>query len=215
MAFIDDMTAEDRARTYDLLAEAFSTAPTQESMGRIQDLAQALGVHCAHHLPLGNVRREFMDLLVVPNPRYVAPYESAYRDDRPIPGAQGSAPRSAGLLMGDSTIAVRQSFMDAGVLPVWDLPDHIANELRLVSHLWHVEASGNAEQAVEAARQRRRFVTEHPLRWIRELGDTIAQRGSTGFYRAGVESAHALLDAETARVEQVSESSGERSVIGP
>jgi TorA maturation chaperone TorD len=101
--------------------------------------------------------------------------------------------------MGDSTLAVRQAFVDAGVLPVRDLPDHIANELRLVGHLWHVEGCAGAEDAVEAARQRERFVAEHPVRWIGELGGRIAQRSATGFYRAAIEAAHALLDAESAR----------------
>lgn len=199
MAFIDDMTAEDRARTYDLLAGVFASAPTEETVGALYDLAQAFGVHCPNGLPLGEVRREYMDLLVVPNPRYVAPYESAYRDDRFIPGGDARPSRSAGLLMGDSTLAVRQAFVDARVLPVRDLPDHLANELRLVSHLWHVEACADAEDAVEAARQRERFVADHPLRWIRKLGGKIAQGSETGFYRAALEAAQALLDAEFVR----------------
>jgi TorA maturation chaperone TorD len=139
-----------------------------------------------------------MDLLVVPNARYVAPYESAYLDGEAIPAPGATARRSAGLLMGDSTLAVRQAFVDAGVLPVRDLPDHIANELRLVSHLWHVEACADSEGAVEAARQRGRFVAEHLLLWIAELGGKIAESSEAGFYRPAVGVAHALLDAESA-----------------
>lgn len=215
MAFIDDMTAEDRARAYDLLAVALASAPTEASMGALLDLAQALDVHCPHDLPLEKVRREFMDLLVVPSQRYVAPYESAFRDDR-LPRAHGTGPRSAGgLLMGDATLAVRQAFWDAGVLPERDLPDHIANELRLVGHLWHVEACGEPEHAVEAARQRWRFVDEHPRLWIGELAGKIAERSSTGFYRAVIEVAQALLNAESAlvRLERVSDVNDQSSVV--
>lgn len=199
MALINDMTAEDRSRAYDLLALALASAPTEASTCALLDLARALDVQCPRDLPLEKVRREFMDLLVVPSQRYVAPYESAFRDDR-LPRAHGAGPRSAsGLLMGDSTLAVRQAFIEAGVLPERDLPDHIANELRLVSHLWHVEACGEPEHALEAARQRRRFVDEHPRHWIDELAGKIAERSATGFYRAVIEVAQALLNAESAR----------------
>jgi TorA maturation chaperone TorD len=201
VAFIDELTAEDRARTYDLLAAVFGSAPTDESTGALCNLAQALGIALPSRPSPAEVRREFMDLFVVPNPRYVAPYESVYRDDRPVPGANGNASRSAGLLMGDSTLAVREAFMEAGVLPVRDLPDHIANELRLVSHLWHVEACGDSEQALEAAGQRRHFISGHLLSWIGELRDKIAQSSETGFYRAALEAAEALLDAESASVQ--------------
>lgn len=198
MAFVDELTAENRARAYDLLAAVFGSAPTEESTGALASLAQAFGITCPDHLSLAEVRRDFMDLFVVPNPRYVAPYESVYRDDRQNPGANGNAPRSAGLLMGNSTLAVRQAFMDAGVRPLRDLPDHIANELRLISHLWHVEACGHSEQALEAARQRGHFVAEHLLCWIGELREKIAHSSETGFYRAALEAAEALLDAESA-----------------
>jgi putative dimethyl sulfoxide reductase chaperone len=200
VAFIDDMTAEDRARTYDLLAVTFASVPTEESIGAVYTLAQALGISYPDGISLSAIEREFTNLLVVPNPRYVAPYESAYRD-RPTPSGQDANRGTIrGLLMGDSTLAVRQAFVDAGVLPVRDLPDHLANELRLVGHLWHVEACGSSEQAAEAARQRVLFVNEHLLRWIEDVGVRIAQSSETGFYRAAVKAARALLDAESPSV---------------
>jgi TorA maturation chaperone TorD len=195
---IDELTMEDRARTYAMLADAFCCAPTRESTGGVCQLAQALGISSPDGLSLEEVEREFMDLLIVPNPRYVAPYESAYRDRWMIPGPDGTERSCTGLLMGDSTEAVRQAFADAGVRPVRDLPDHIANELRLVGHLCHVEACADTQSATEAARQRQRFVADHLLLWVNELGGKIAQRSGTGFYRVAMDMAHALLRAETA-----------------
>lgn len=213
MASIDDMKAEDRALAYDLLAAVLGSAPTAESVSALSYVARAFGIYCPDDLALREVQREFMDLLIVPNPRYAAPYESAYRDGR-LAGANGIGPRSAGLLMGDSTLAVRQAFVDAGVLPVQDLPDHIANELRLVSHLWHVEACGDSEQAAEAARQREVFVAEHVTRWIGELAGRIAQNSATGFYRAAIETVRALLDGECARddLERAAAVSGQKDL---
>jgi TorA maturation chaperone TorD len=201
VALIDELTAEDRARTFDLLATVFGSAPTEESSSALCNLAQALGLCCPDGLALADIRREFMDLLVVPNARYVAPYESAYRDSRLILTPDGHTRRRAGLLMGESTLAVRQAFIEAGVLPERDLPDHIANELRLVSHLWHVEACGDPEQALAAARQRGHFVVQHLLCWIGDLRDTIAQNSVTGLYCAATEAAEVLLSAESALAE--------------
>lgn len=198
MALIDQMTAEDRARTYDLLATVFGSAPTEESASALCTVAQALGLRCPDSLALGDLQREFMDLLVVPNPRYVAPYESAYRDCQLISTPDGNTLRRPGLLMGEATLAVRQAFVEAGVLPERDLPDHIANELRLVSHLWHVEAFGDSEQGREAARQRADFVVHHLLCWIGELRGKIAQNSVTGLYCAAMDAAEVLLGAESA-----------------
>lgn len=200
MPLIDGLTAEYRARTYDLLATVLGSVPTEESTSALCTVARALGIPFPDGLALRDIRREYMDLLVVPNARYVAPYESAYRDSRLVPTPDGHTQRRAGLLMGDATLAVRQAFLEAGVLPERDLPDHIANELRLVSHLCHVEACGDSEQALEAARQRGHFLAEHLLCWIGELRDKIAQRSETGFHRCALETAEALLDAESASV---------------
>jgi TorA maturation chaperone TorD len=196
------MTTAERVRVYGLLAEAFCSAPTEESAHEVAQVAQDLGIPCPRGLPLGEIQREFMDVFVVPNPRYVAPYESVYRDQWLIPPASGAdAPQTVRrLLMGESTLAVRRSFVEAGVVPSQDLPDHIGNELRLVAHLWYVEARAGARDGVEAARQRVRFVAEHPLTWIGALGDKVAEGGGSGYYRAAIEVAHALLRAESGAV---------------
>jgi len=199
----DEPTAADRVRIFGLLAEAFCSAPTEESAHEVARVAQGLGVSCSHGLPLGEIQREFMDLFVVPNPRYVAPYESVYRDRRLIEPAlgTGAAPQTVGrLLMGESTLAVRRSFMESGIMPSQDLPDHIGNELRLVAHLWHVVACAETQDAAEAARRRERFVAEHLLQWIGALGDKVAESGGSGFYRAAIEAAHVLLRAEPSAV---------------
>lgn len=200
MALADEMTTGERVRVYGLLAEAFCAAPTEASTHEVSRVAQALGTPCPQGLPLGEIEREFMDVFVVPNPRYVAPYESVYRDRWLIlPAAGTGAPQAVrGLLMGDSTLAVQDAFTEAGIMPSSDLPDHIGNELRLVAHLWHVEACAEAQDAVEAARQRERFVAEHLLQWIGALGGQIAQSSASGFYRAAIDAAHTLLRAEAA-----------------
>lgn len=197
MALTDEIGMDDRARLYGTLADAFCFPPTSETAAAVRHIAQGCGVPHPDELSLLEIEREFMDLLAVPNARYVAPYESAYRDRWQIPGPDAGPRPVGGLLMGESTMAVQQCFVDAGVRPSQDLPDHIANELRLVAHLWHVEARAESREAAEAARQRQRFVAEHLLLWIDDLGSRIAQSSGSGFYQSAVEAAHVLLRAES------------------
>lgn len=135
--------AEERARIYGFLAGVFGSPPTAESQRALSDMAAVLDIDCPRESAVGELEREFMDLFVVPDSRYVAPYESAYRDRwllPPGPGKDATGQAVGGLLMGESTLAVRQYFLAAGVLPSEGLPDHVSNELRLMAHLWSGEA---------------------------------------------------------------------------
>ena len=197
MSSIDDLTLEERAWIYSLVADAFSSVPTDSSTTVMTGVMQALDIAGARDVPLAEVERDYMDLFVVPKARYVAPYESAYRDRWEIPGPDGRPRPVRGLLMGDSAAAIWQAFVEAGVRPSGDLPDHIANELRLVGHLCHVEACADAARAADAARQRERLIAEHLLRWMGELGRKIAENSTSGFYTAAIQAAHALLHTES------------------
>src|SRR5512143_1251632 len=81
-----------RARVFGSLAGVFSSPPTEESKRVMLELMTLLDNDCPRELPVNEFEREFMDLFVVPNPRYVAPYESAYRDSWPLPPGLAAAP---------------------------------------------------------------------------------------------------------------------------
>lgn len=204
-----ELEAEARARAtvYDFLARVFSGPPGPEVVRGVQELTAALGIACPDALAPADLDKEYMDLFVVPGPRYVAPYESVFRDRWPLPSTlpRGSNPGEVGrtikgLVMGESTELVRRSYAEAGVAPSHELPDHIGNELRFVAHLWRVEADGTAQEAAAAVTQRQRFVTEHPLKWVRDLRERVAEGSETGFYRAAVEAADVLLGEEPGAV---------------
>ena len=82
-------TSEERARLYGFLAGVFGSPPTEESQHALSDMATVLGIDCPRELAVSELEREFMDLFVVPNSRYVAPYESAYRDRWLLPPRPG------------------------------------------------------------------------------------------------------------------------------
>ena len=141
-----------------------------------------------------------MDLFVVPNSRYVAPYESAYRDHWLLPehpGKDGSPQVLKRLLMGESTLAVRRCFLEAGVEPIEDLPDHISNELRLMAHLWSGEAqearggNGRLEELKSELRD------EHLLKWVGELRSKVSEHDRLGFYSAALHVVERVLENDS------------------
>jgi len=202
MQLIEEEAVAERVRIYGFLARVFCSAPTAESVHAVSQMALTLGISCPEGLSLGEVEREFMDLFVVPNPRYVAPYESVYRDRWLLEPASGTEPGKGSaplvmerLLMGESTMAVREAYLQAGVLPEEDLPDHIANELRFMAHLWarEAEAGGDAPGLTDL---RQRFREEHLLKWIGQLREKVAERERLGYYRVALEVAETVLQGE-------------------
>lgn len=202
MQLIEEEAIAERVRGYGVLAGVFCSAPTAESVYAVSQMALALGISCPDGLAVNELEREFMDLFVVPNPRYVAPYESVYRDRWLIEPTSGTEPGTSPaplaverLLMGESTVAVREAYLQMGVLPEEDLPDHIANELRFMAHLWAREAEADGE-APALADLRQQFREEHLLKWIGQLREKVAERERLGYYGVALEVAEAVLQGD-------------------
>lgn len=190
-------TDEGRAMLYGFLAGVFGSPPTAESQRALFEMAAVLDIECPRELPVSELEREFMDLFVVPNSRYVAPYESAYRDRwllPPGPGMDAVEQSVGGLLMGESALAVRQFFLAAGVLPSQDLPDHFSNELRLMSHLWSCEAREAPGGTGRLAEIRSKLRDDHLLMWLGELRGKVSKQDRLGFYSAALRVVERVLE---------------------
>ncbi len=194
--------ARARASTYAFLAEVFGSHPSRHTADALCALAAELNIACPSGLSVAELDQEFMELLVVPNPRYVAPYESVFRDQWLLPAVakRGSDPSEGGptikgLVMGESTLAVRQCYLGAGVLPAEDLPDHIANELRFLACLCSREAEAPPGQRQALVELRADFCRQHLLQWIAQLRDKVAARERLGYYSAAVKLVETLLEA--------------------
>jgi TorA maturation chaperone TorD len=188
----------ERARICGFLAGVFCSAPTAESARSLSRMALASGIGCPDGLSLADLDRDFTDLFVVPNPRYVAPYESVYRDSRllPLEPGQDATPQTIGrLLMGESTAAMRQCFLEAGVLPSQDLPDHFGNELQLLSHLCVEEDQRPGRQASGRA-LRTKVLNEHLLKWIGPLRQKVSENERVGFYSAALDLVGVVLRSD-------------------
>jgi TorA maturation chaperone TorD len=190
-------TSQQQAHLYGLLAGLLSAPPNAELVDAVWQMAAALEIDCPVGLAPGELHREFMELFRVPNPRYVAPYESVYRDRHVVDTGPDGKPLVVGrLLMGPSAHAVRQCFLDAGVLPAEDLPDHIGNELRLMSHLW---ANDNQELPTGKGSLRElrgKVRDDHLLKWIGDLRTKLLKHERLGFYSAALHLVEAVLEQD-------------------
>ena len=74
-----------QADTYSLLARVFGSHPTEESMRTLAGIAAELGIACPTSLPVSELDQEYMAVFVIPGSRYVAPYESVFRDQWLLP----------------------------------------------------------------------------------------------------------------------------------
>jgi TorA maturation chaperone TorD len=192
-----------QADLYSFMARVLGSHPDEESMRALSEIAAEMEIACPSGFSLSELEREYMELFVVPGPKYVAPYESVFRDRWLLPEVlkRGSNPGETGqtikgLLMGESTLAVRETYLQAGLLPEQDLPDHVSNELRFLAYLCAIEADAPAAEAPTLAQTRERFRQEHVAKWIGELREKVGERDRLGYYRAAAEVTEALLSED-------------------
>lgn len=122
---------------------------------------------------------DFSNLFIVPNMRYLKPYESVYRDKRII-----GSKVICGLVHGESYNAVKKLYQEAGVRNnIKELPDHIGLELEFLHFLCIKENWNNKQEALRYLRLEKRFLEEHLLKWVNQLCDTMAANAGTDFYK--------------------------------
>ena len=190
-----------RGNMYKFLAAAFLEPPTEALIrplladGFLEELEGLFGAPA-----LGDLRKfvtafqgdyagldqEFQDLFMVPLGRYVTPYEAVYRDVREVDGEE-----VRGLLMGPSTLAVKQIFREAGVAiseNFKDLPDHVGLELAYIEFLCTAEARAwdreDLDEMRRVRRLQRKMVQDHLLQWVPALCGRIRENAGGPFYRA-------------------------------
>ncbi len=133
------------------------------------------------------------DLLFVPGPRYLAPYESVYRD-APIEANDKVKPRT----FGPSTQSVSLFYERIGlkIRPDYtELPDFIGLELAAMEYLCSLEvkSEGNPEALRRIRAYQCHFLKEHLRSWIPLLAEQLKMKAATPFFR----SLSAVLDEWT------------------
>lgn len=208
--------AEARGNIYGFLSRLLLEAPTESLVSPLcqPDVLAALGDMLGaaaprhfqdflQHYPenLKPLVQEYHDLFTVPLGRYVTPYEAVYRDERVVEGK-----RMKGLLMGESSVAVQQSYREAEVRITEDfleLPDHAGLELSFMSYLCHKQAEAlnrsDTQQSLILLHRQKTFLQKHLTPWIPSLCARICEQAQGPFYKgvAKLIEAFIALEAET------------------
>lgn len=208
--------AEARGDMYRFLSAAFLEPPSEALLaplladGFVEGLEEIFGTAAVDNLrqfvrgfqgDYAALDQEFQDLFMVPLGRYVTPYEAVYRDEREMGDT-----RVRGLLMGPSTLAVKQLYREAGAAvseDFKDLPDHIGLELACMEFLCRGEAQAWDQEDLDAVRRlrdfQRRLLQEHLLQWVPTLCRRIRESATGPLYRgiASLTEAYLADEAET------------------
>ena len=144
-----------------------------------------------------SLKQEYMDLFAVPTGRYVMPFEDVCR------GKTAEDGQARGPLMGESAIAVRRIYREAGTeinQACGELPTHIGVELSFMSVLMHERGRGDhrggkrsdlpesGEKSEEAESMKlkyqelqTRFLRDHLTEWFPLLCQSIIANAKSQF----------------------------------
>lgn len=204
---------EARAALYRFLSTAYRTAPTETDVAALKTEWMRLAVGWLTptvELPadrdaadtLETIRRDHMELFRVPLARYLPPFEAVHRDERVVEGE-----KVGGMLMGPSTVAVKQLYAAAGADldgAVEELPDHIGLELAFMAHLCDQERAAHEADDTEGAKLARAyqtvFVTDHLIPWVPTYCEAVDRRAESDWYRAVARVTAGLCRADQRRL---------------
>lgn len=134
------------------------------------------GIKGLNNGKLENLVQEYHDLFKVPLSKYVAAYESVYRN---------------GHLSGQSAVNVKKIYNTLGFrIPRehYELPDHLGIELAFIAVLCKEEhkawKSKNTRLAGSVRKTEERFLNDHIIPWLPELYRKICEKTKSSFYPA-------------------------------
>jgi len=192
-----------KAQVYSFLASLFSSKPTEDHILKLKIVSEILGLKVLRNYTAEELHSEYMELFGFPNPRYLAPFESVYRDKLrvafPADPEQGLPPRVKevrGLLWGDSTVEVKKCYEQAGLSPEQGIPDHIANELAFVAYLLEQEQKVGKAKKARLREPRKRFIQEHLAKWVGLLEQRILEVERLGFYGNAISATRLIVESE-------------------
>jgi TorA maturation chaperone TorD len=195
LSSLSEHEARLRAALYGMLASAFLKEPDPNmiryfrgsEVGEIlKELNLSLGkafLHEQEEVLIEQLAEEYARLFLVP-PFHIPPYESFYvgglhdSEETFEPSLQGKAAKEVQAFYGEHGLTFSEDSRQ--------LPDHIGIELEALRVLCELEAQSAAQGDGDAVRHcralARRFLTEHPCRWVPAFGDQIQERTENPFY---------------------------------
>ena len=195
-----------RANVYGILALAFSP-PRMEGEKLYEAILQAHHLlrpndesmpeeHNTQDLSASQLSKEHLRLFVGPGRVQCPPYESVYRQDRPL--------LEKGLVMGPSTADVRHRYAEANlVVPknFTDLPDHIAVEMEFMHFLCGEESrfaeQVNPQESAKIRKMQNEFLEEHLKPWVNNFADCILRSANLSIYKAAASLLKTFIQSES------------------
>lgn len=183
--------AHSRSSLYYFLSTLFLTPPGSDSIAKVGELVssakesmhlgdQAPGLlpilHATDDEDIQNHIQEYHDLFKVPLEKYVAPYESVYREKR---------------MSGQTATAVKKIYALVGfAIPheYYEREDHIGIELAFMATLCREEITASTNNRFDLVKallgMENKFLEEHLVCWLPDLCDKIFEKTENWFYRA-------------------------------
>lgn len=173
---------------HDALQGTLGLTEDEKIIQRLADLKD-FGIQCEKlHLEevLRDMKTEYSRLFVGPGHLLAPPYESVYKTK--------DEDNKRGVVMGDSTIAVKNFYRSAGLelaKDFKDLPDHITLELHFMGYLCNLEFDkahdGSEEDQASVRKMQADFLKIHLDSWILDFSQAVSIGTNSEFYSAIVE----------------------------
>jgi len=202
--WFDDFAAEDGEFMSDLKDSMQKMNPIVPQINETLDL---MGEYAAQVRAAGepqkaklDLRVEYARLFVGPAALPCPPYGSVYRER---PGKD-----QLGLVMGESTVAVKNLYREAGLemSTGTQLPDHISVELEFMHYLCREEAARRESKTTAAGEFmdfQGRMLKEHLGLWVPEFTALVGQSTEHDFYRALANLTSAYVELEIGRIDDL------------
>ena len=182
---IDEEFFIERLKMYDLLRHLYLSHPTREVLNSLKQLSSEndninMGLDLlkgASSTDLSELEAEFTRLFIGPGKIPAPPYESYYTSRKK-------------LLMQESTIAVRQKYLKAGLVmkKLYSIPDdHLVSEFEFMYYLCNksheVFIGHKKEQAIKFLKMQEEFLEQHLIKWIPNFCEHIINSTNNDFFK--------------------------------
>lgn len=147
-----------------------------------------------------DLEKEHLRLFVGPGHVICPPYESVYRQDRPL--------LAKGLVMGPSTADVRRRYAEGDLVLAKnfnDLPDHIAVEMEFMHFLCAEELraleDGKPQECTKRRKMQQEFLREHLEPWVDRFAECILRSTNSSFHKSAAKLLKTFVKSESERFE--------------
>lgn len=172
----------ERKNTYLFLSSLFLSPPNKELVEKAKEIGEELKIEELKNSEdnLIKLEIEFHNLFVVPNEKYVRPFESVYVDG----------------MMGQKTMIKVKKFYEEQGIKSYGIADNVGVELQFMALLCDKDKE-----------LQKKFFNEHLINWISNLCDEIIKSAEGNFYKGVAILTKNFLDFERRELNEIKDNS--------